>query len=88
MTHSGRIERHRPRNPNDPLVRAAFAWRRAFEAACKHDGIAADSKFAVFSDSNPFAQFVDIAAREYMARKAEHAAGGYVGLRIEQGRAR
>jgi hypothetical protein len=82
--HSGRIERHRPRNPNDPLNQAAFAWRRAYEAACKHDGIPVGAKFAAFSAGNPFAPFVDRAAAEYFACKREYEAGGYVGLQLYQ----
>ena len=80
--HSGRIERHRPGSANDPLNQAAEVWRRAYAAACKHDGIAADAKFAVFSDGNPFVQFVDKAAAELFARIREYRAGGYVGLKI------
>jgi hypothetical protein len=88
MTHSGRIERHRARPANDPLNQAAFAWRSAYRAALKHDGMPEDTKFAVFSASNPFAKFVDLAFAELTRRQQEYAAGGYVGLRIEGGRAR
>lgn len=80
--HSGRIERHRPTSPNDPINQALFAWRQAFRAACRHDGMPEDTRFAVFSDDNPFARFVDAAARELIARRAEYAAGGYVGLEM------
>lgn len=87
MAHSGRIERHR-NSKHDPLAQAAWAWKRAYQAACEHDGIPTDSKFVVFSDGNPFRQFVDKAANEYFARRREYEAGGYVGLQIHQGRAR
>lgn len=80
--HSGRIERHRPHSPNDPLNQAAAVWRSAYRAARRHDGIDEDAKFAVFSDGNPFAQFVDKAAAELFQRRREYAAGGYIGLTI------
>lgn len=87
MTHTGRIECHRPRAANDPLNRMAATWRAAHRAACKHDGIAEDAKFAVFTETNPFAKFVDIAGREYFAMVREYQAGGYIGLTIGNGRA-
>ena len=87
-SHSGRIEAHRPKSANDPLNKAAFVWRRAYQAALKHDGLPEDAKFAVFSDSNPFVQFVDLAAKEMFARKREYDAGGYVGLQIKGGKSR
>ena len=80
MAHSGRIERHRPNSPHDPLNQAAEVWRRAYRSACKHDGLPEDTQFAVFSKDNPFVQFVDKAAEEMFARKREYDAGGYVGL--------
>jgi hypothetical protein len=85
---SGRIEPYRPRSPNDPLNQAAAVWAAAWRAACKHDRIAETAKFVVFSDDNPFVQFVDAAAREMFARIAEYQSGGYVGLTINRGRAR
>lgn len=80
--HSGRIEAYRPKSANDPLNQAAAVWRAAYSAACRHDKIPEDIKFAVFSDQNPFVQFVDKAAKELFARRQEYAAGGYVGLEI------
>ena len=79
---TGLIERHRPRSPNDPLNQAQFAWAAAWRAACKHDGIPETARFAIFSDDNPFVQFVDAGARELFARIAEYQSGGYVGLTI------
>ena len=61
---------------------AAEVWRRAYRAACRHDGMPEDTKFAVFSKENPFRPFVDIAAGEFFARKREYDAGGYVGLEM------
>ena len=77
--HSGRIE---VASGQKTIAGARFAWRRAFEAACKHDGLPADTKFAAFSDSNPFRQFVDRAAQTYFETIREYQAGGYVGLRL------
>lgn len=80
--HSGRIEAHRPRSAKDPINQAAEVWRRAYRAACRHDGMPEDTRFAVFSGGNPFVQFVDRAAAELFARQREYAAGGYVGLEL------
>jgi hypothetical protein len=79
--HSGRIET-RPR----ALAAAAFAYRRVWEAACKHDGIPTDTKFAVFSDGNPYTKFIDNAFAHYAACRREYESGGYVGLEIERGK--
>jgi hypothetical protein len=83
-----RIERHRPKSANDPLNQAAFAWRSAYNAACKHDGMPEGTQYAVFSDANPFAKFVDLAAKRFWACQREYETGGYVGLQIKGGRAR
>ena len=55
--------------------------------ACEHDGIPPDSSFVVFSDDNPWVPLRDKAMRGYWAAKREYQAGGYVGLRIQNGRA-
>jgi hypothetical protein len=75
--HSGRIEVGQGKKV---LAGLRFAWRRAFEAACKHDGIPGDAKFVEFSDDNPYRQFVDRAAQTYFETIREYQAGGYVGL--------
>jgi hypothetical protein len=87
VAHSGRIEQHRPLSSKDPLNQIAAAWRSAYRAACRHDGMPEDTKFAVFSGGNPFVQFVDRAAQMLMDARREYAAGGYVGLSMKSGRA-
>ncbi len=83
MTHSGRIEAYRPRSAKDPLNQAAAAWRAAYRSACRFDGMPEDTKFAVFSKDNPFVQFVDKAAAILFEMRAQHQAGGYVGLTMK-----
>lgn len=77
--HSGRIQVKQGRQA---IIDAAHTYQAVWQSACKHDGIAPDSKFIVFSDSNPFLQFLAPAMREYQSRMAEYQAGGYVGLQI------
>jgi len=77
--HSGRIERA---GGLKTLAHAKWVWDSAYKSACKHDDIPEDSKFVVFSDDNPFRQFVDIAASQYFDMLAQYRAGGYIGLQI------
>jgi hypothetical protein len=77
--HSGRIE---VKIGRQAVADAAAAYRSAWEAACKHDGIDPDSKFVVFSDDNPFVQFIDPALRHYIETRDAYQAGGYVGLNL------
>ncbi len=77
--HSGRIE---IRPGLKAIADAKAAWHAAYRSACKHDGIPEDSKFTIFSDDNPFNQFVDAGFKEYCARVNEYQSGGYIGLRI------
>ena len=67
-------------------LRAVVAqlWRQA----CDHDDIPPESKFVVFSDENPFTAFYNNAMRQLMEATQQYRAGGYVGLRIDQGRAK
>jgi hypothetical protein len=76
---SGRIERG---SGLKVLAGLRFAWKAAFAAACKNEGIDPTSKFAVFSDANPFRVFVDNAASEYFEAVRSYNAGGYIGLRM------
>ncbi len=77
--HSGRIE---VSQGQQAVADAAAAYRSAWESACKHDGIEPDVRFVVFSDGNPFVQFIGPALQRYRETKAAYEAGGYVGLRI------
>ena len=65
----------------------AFAAKRTWESACKHDGIPADAKFVCFSDDNPYVQFHQQAVRQWQEARSQFAAGGYVGLSTKDGRA-
>jgi hypothetical protein len=62
----------------------AFAVRCLWEKACDHDQIPHDTKFAVFSDDNPFMPFYNRALTQYQDARAQYAAGGYVGLTIKK----
>ena len=82
--NTGRID---PKGAKEHLVAigntAALLWRRA----CEHDGIAEDSRFAVLSDDNPYTKWLNLAMAELSRTRREYEAGGYVGLKIENGRA-
>ncbi len=59
-----------------------------WQAMCKEDGIDPNSMFIVFSDDNIFKPFYDKAVQQlWEAKSAYHPGGGYVGLRIENGKA-
>jgi hypothetical protein len=62
---------------------AGQLWRKA----CDFDGIATDSRFVVFSKENKFAAFYNQAMLRLSEARQEFADGGYVGLRIQKGRA-
>jgi len=62
----------------------AQLWKQA----CGHDDIPPGSKFVVFSEDNPYVIFYNKAMREFMEAMQQYRAGGYVGLRIYQGRAK
>jgi hypothetical protein len=77
--HSGRIE---VKPGLQAIAGMKETWRKAYQAACKYDGMPEDTKFAAFSEGNPYVQFVDRAYTEYCSMIAEYQAGGYVGLRM------
>jgi len=77
--HSGRIEVEKGRQA---VAEAAAAYRSIWESACKHDGIDPAARFVVFSDDNPFVQFLGPALTRYRGTKAAYEAGGYVGLKM------
>ena len=52
-----------------------------YRAALKHDHMPPDTRFAVFSESNPFVPFYEKALSQYREMAAQCAAHGYVGLR-------
>lgn len=81
MKHSGRIE---VKQGQQAVADAAAAHRKVWESACKHDGIDPDAKFVVFSDDNPFTQFLGPALQLYQETKAAYEAGGYVGLTMRK----
>ena len=57
---------------------------------CKDDVIPADSKFVVFSDETnaKYGKYYNKSLDELRRAIAEYQAGGYVGLRIVNGKAR
>lgn len=60
---------------------------RLWALACEHDEVDPRSRFVVFSDSNRAARLYNSALTQLGEARAQYAAGGYVGLRIEGGRA-
>ncbi len=69
------------------ITACAQAAKALWEKACEHDSVELGASFVVFSDENPWVPLRDKALREYWTAKREYQAGGYVGLRIENGRA-
>lgn len=62
------------------LVRVVY--HKVWISACQYDDIPANSKFVVFSDSNPFVYYVNKAYQELINQVSEYQNGGYVGLVI------
>ena len=56
--------------------------------ACEEDGIDPTAKFVVFSKENKCVPFHNKATRRLQEAEKEYAAGGYVGLKIEDGKAK
>ena len=95
-------QRQPTRDPGGFYARArreVAGWRdtvrKCWENACAHDGIPPDSVFVVFSEGNPHAVWHGRAVRELQRALVEYRAfvgsgggSGYVGLRLERGRAR
>ena len=63
--------------------------RAIWEKMCEEDSIPADSKFVVFSDetNGKYGPFYNAALRQLSEARAGYSAGGYVGLRIVNGKA-
>ncbi len=77
--HTGRIER---KSGLEYIAGLRATCKAVYQSALKHDGMPSDTKFAVFSDDNPFVPYHDKAMSELWAAMREYQAGGYVGLRI------
>lgn len=69
------------------MAALAAVCRQLWTKACEFDGIESSASFVVFSEGNPFVPFREKAVTELMRAKQEYAAGGYVGLTIEGGKA-
>jgi len=67
-------------------LRAVVA--QLWKQACGHDDIPSGSKFVVFSEDNPYVVFYNNVMKEFMEARKQYCAGGYVGLKIYQGRAK
>ena len=67
-------------------LRAVVA--QLWQQACGHDDIPPGNKLVVFSEDNPYVVFYNKAMREFMETMQQYRDGGYVGLRINQGRAK
>jgi hypothetical protein len=59
-------------------------WR----LACEYEGIPVDCKFAIFSDDNPHLKMRSQLHILYWENLAAYRAGGYVGLHMQNGKAR
>ena len=63
------------------------ASRKLWELACKADGIEPTASFVVFSDYNRAARLLNQCRLQLVQAQADYRNGGYVGLRIVNGRA-
>lgn len=66
------------------IASRASTVRACWEQCCRYDDMDPESKFVVFSKSNPYTKFYDIATRELTEAVQQFNAGGYVGLKIER----
>jgi len=64
------------------VISARDVYHKVWLSACQYDDIPINSKFVVFSDSNPFVYYVNKAYQELISRISEYQNGGYVGLVI------
>ena len=72
----------------DHIADVRQAIRQLWVKMCEHDGIDPNASFVLFSDDNPYTPFYNNAMKELQEAKAAHVpGGGYVGLRIDKGRA-
>lgn len=78
------IEQNAPKHVVGLAKTRAQLWAKM----CEHDGIEPTSRLVVFSENNPFTIFYDNVSREFKESLAAGVpGGGYVGLRMQQGRA-
>lgn len=59
-----------------------LVWKSAYQSALKHDNLPPDTKYASFSEKNPFVQFVDKAFKQFCEMAANCAVHGYCGLSL------
>jgi len=64
----------------------AATVRQIWNQACDYDGILRDSRFVCFSGDNPFLKFHVQSLNQYFEAVKAYRAGGYIGLRIKNGR--
>lgn len=60
----------------------ANTYQAAWKSACEHDDIDPVGRFVVFSNDNPYAQFIDKAREEYYRAIQDSINFGYVGLTL------
>jgi hypothetical protein len=65
------------------IATLAWARKRVWQDACKHDDIPPNSSFVVFSEDNPFVRFINLIQKRLNEAEAAYAAGGYVGLTMK-----
>ena len=77
---SSAFQKKMNRRGQQHIVNLAHAARDLWKKACEVEGVPDDSKFVVFSPTNQYADFYNLAMGQLHAARAEYAAGGYVGL--------
>lgn len=61
--------------------------RALWQRACRYDGIPPDSKFVVFSESNPYVDGYNVAVRALIATRSDDALRAYVAALFDKARA-
>ena len=70
------------------LKSLATAVSDLWHKCCEHEGVEPGAPFVVFSKDNPYQGFYNQAIKQLLHAQAEYLAGGYVGLKIVDGKAR
>ena len=78
------------RQGEEAIVALRNTVRSIWQKMCEEDGIPADSSFVAFSGETErkYGPFYNQALRQLREAQAQYSAGGYVGLRIVNGRAK
>ena len=89
VTEMRKTQERLNRQGENTIIALRNTVRAIWEKMCAEDSIPADSSFVVFSDetNDKYGPFYNQALRQLSEARAAYSAGGYVGLRIVNGKA-